>query len=66
MFKLNNNQITKLSDLFMDLGKALLLSGLLIKIIDESVSTFEIIRSIFGGLSFVLISIKIIEERKIV
>ncbi|MEK7168594.1 MAG: hypothetical protein AAB778_01120 [Patescibacteria group bacterium] len=63
MFKLNTKQINKISNLFMDLGKALLLSGLLIKIVDNAVTTFETIRSILGGLFFAYISIKIIGER---
>lgn len=61
---LNHVQITKLSDLFMDLAKGLLLASFVAPSINSFVTLLSILKSAFAGLFFAYMSLLLLTKKK--
>ena len=61
---LNSAQILKISDLFMDLAKGLLLASFVAPSISSFVTLLSILKSAFAGLFFAYMSLLLLTKNK--
>lgn len=62
----NNEQLTKISDLLMDLAKTQLAATLLAQVVDSRADAFFAIKGAVYGLVFVSLSLKVLGLKRVV